>query len=166
MAGRRTNEPVSEETAWQGLIIAEIRSQYYVRLFSRYREQDRRLNFAVLALSSAAFISILAAAPRFSMWASGIQAFLVSLISLYTIIYSRADAAARAARLYLEWADIARFYEAHWERRVPSDRGPDLDHIRQQESELSIRGAEFSFDEKLMEKCQNYVEEQRAAKVI
>jgi len=158
LTGAQRNE------VWERLLAAEMRSNYYADLCSRYLIWQRWITFATLLCSSGAAATILSNSlpPKFN-WMRPTLALITAALSLFSFVSQYRETSTDCAELHSAWNHLATDYEMLWNAMDAENANDQLKLLITRGEEASKRGAKIRYRKKLMEKWQAHVEMHRSA---
>ena len=148
-----------QKIAWESLLAAEIRSEYFAELSGRYARRQRYLVVGSLLLSSGAFLTLVTTAvPSAYAWIKPTLALLAAALSFWSLVAKNERGSIDSADLHFRWNLLAIEYQALWADVFREDAADKLTELRKREAELSKSSTSFPDDQTLMAKCQDNVE--------
>jgi hypothetical protein len=145
---------LQQKEVWEGMLGAEIRSNYFADLSGRYARNQRVATWAVLAFSSGAVASLLATAPdsvRITL------AAITAGISAYSVVMQHQKLAVDSSDLHARWNRLANDYRRLWDDMYSEEALSSLDALLRREEELSKAGTAFPNRKRVMEKWEDHV---------
>lgn len=144
--------------AWEGMLAAEIRSNYFAELAHGYSTQQRKVTWGTLLFSSGAVATTLGALPTEIAWAKFVLPLGAAALSLYSLVQQNQKRSTDAADLHFRWNKLARNYERLWENVYGDEAESILNSLSDRAAELSKSSTAFPNGEKALLKWQMHVE--------
>jgi hypothetical protein len=154
MTDRPTLSEAQITRAWEGMLGAEIRANYFADLVSRSNTQQRVLTWIALFLSSGALATISASLPARFQWT---LIALSAAVNLYSLVRQNHKNAVDAEKLHSRWLKIANAYTDVWENVYASDAKDKLDAATIMEAEASEASNDFPYEKRQMLKWEKHV---------
>lgn len=145
------------QRVWEGMLGAEIRSNYFAELVLRFNTEQKLLTWLTLFLSSGALVTILASIPANYSWIRPILAALAAGTSLYSVVRQNQKSAVDATNLHAKWLRLASRYTELWENLYRQDAEDKLRELTTLAEDASVAGNVLPNDEARMLKWENYV---------
>jgi hypothetical protein len=145
---------------WEGMLGAEIRSDYFAELSGKYQLGQKVATWTTLFLSSGATISLITALPADLSWVRIALAGLAAAMSLYSVVMQNQKLAVDASDLHARWNKLAMEYTRLWENVYVEDALDRLNALDDKIAELSKTGTAFPNRKRSMLKWQIHVEQQ------
>jgi hypothetical protein len=145
--------------AWEGMLGAEIRANYFADLSQRYSGNQRTATWGTLFLSSGAFLTFIRQIPG---WLSFLPAALMlgaAGLSLYSVVAQNQKHSVDSADLHMRWNRLAHDFQLLWENVHAEDALQTLDQLCERAIELSKVGTAFPNNSKHMLKWEIHVVE-------
>lgn len=145
------------------MLAAEMRSNYYADLCSRYLGRQRWIAFATLLCSSGAVATVLSTSlPTRLSWTRPTLALITAALSLFSFVRQYLQTSTDCAELHSTWNRLAAEYDALW-NDLDADNGHErLKLLISRGEEASKRGTKIPYEENLMRKWQKHVEMHRS----
>ncbi len=156
-----------QRRAWEGMLSAEIRANYFADLSGDYRLRQRVATWTILVLSSGAAASAFYGGfpDLIVRWLRLVLPLLTVAVSLYLVVAENHKSAVDSADLHSRWNRLAGAYESLWENVYAEDAEERLNQLRDDSAELSKVGASFPNRKRAMLKWQAHVEREHAARI-
>jgi hypothetical protein len=151
---------VQIKRVWEGMLGAEIRSDYFADLSGSYLGKQRLATWSTLFLSSGAAVSFVANIPQDYSFVRPLLACLAAAVSLYSVVMQNQKLAVDASDLHFRWNRLAMDYTRLWEDVYSEDALKTLNALDDRAAELSKSGTSFPNREKKMLRWQTHVEQQ------
>jgi hypothetical protein len=154
MAERPTLSEAQITRAWEGMLGAEIRANYFADLVSRSNTRQKVSTWAALFLSSGALATISVSLPAKFQWT---LIALSAAVNLYSLVQQNHKKAVDAVKLHSRWLRIANAYTEVWENVYASDAKDKLDAATAMEAEASEASNGFPYEKRQMLKWERHV---------
>ena len=161
--------PLQQKRAWENMLSAEIRANYFADLSSRYRWHQRLANWITLVLSSGAFISLVLKMLKdgqesFSWlgWLPALFTLASAAVSAYSIVAQNYDRAMSGTDLHSRWNRLSKDYQSLWDDIYDEKALDRLQRLEEIGTELSKAGVAFPNRKRQMLKWQKHVEQHHA----
>lgn len=138
----------------RNMFAAQVRAHYFGHLTTRYTRYKQRITGMSIFLSSGAFVTTVSTAPS---WVTGGLALTSAAASAYSLASGLDRKVGLMAKLYSAWSGIADDYEGLSNHTDDADAEARMDDILRRYNQASELGLEAPNDERLMERCQQYV---------
>jgi hypothetical protein len=145
---------LQQREVWEGMLGAEIRSNYFADLSGRYARKQRIATWATLAFSSGAVAALIATWPDYVRIT---LAAITAGISAYSVVMQNQKLAVDSSDLHARWSRLANDYRRLWDDMYAEDALSVLDGLLQREEELSKAGTAFPNRRRVMEKWEAHV---------
>jgi hypothetical protein len=145
------------------MMAAEMRSNYYADLCSRYLARQRWITFATLLCSSGAVATVLSTSlPARLSWTRPTLTLITAALSLFSFVSQYLQTSTDCAELHSTWNRLATEYDALWNDLDADNAHEQLKLLISRGEEASKRGTKIAYKEKLMRKWQKHVEMHRS----
>jgi len=151
---------VQIKRVWEGMISAEIRSDYFAELSGGYQSKQKLATWTTLFLSSGATISLITSLPAELSWVRIALVGFTAAVSLYSVVMQNQKLAVDASDLHARWNRLSMEYTRLWENVYVDDALERLNSLDDKAVELSKTGTAFPNRRKSMLKWQLHVEAQ------
>ena len=148
-----------QRRVWEGMLSAEIRSNYFAELSGRYGSKQKLATWATLLFSSGAAISLMARLPDDLQWIRLLCALTATAISIYSVVMQNQKLAVDASDLHARWNRLAKDYQRLWENVYVEDAAERLDALEDRATDLSKAGTIFPNDRRAMLRWEQHVVE-------
>jgi hypothetical protein len=157
---------LQQKDVWENWVGAEIRSNYFADLCSKYQWQQKLLTWLILVCSSgsaAAFITD--RLPSDWQWVKPGLALTTACLSIFSLVQQNQKRTTDCADLHFRWSRLGDEYKALWDDMY-SDLALDrLRSLEEKEAELSKSSTGFPNKERAMLKWEKYVLEHHGMQV-
>jgi hypothetical protein len=150
-----------QKRAWEGMLSAEIRANYFAEYSGRLNTRQRRATWGSLVLSSGAAASVLANLPESLVWIRVALTLATAGLSAYTLVMQHQKFATDALDLHARWNRLAKDFEALWDNVYTDNAQERLRDLEERASEISKAGAVFRYDKRRMLAWENHVVQHR-----
>jgi hypothetical protein len=151
---------VQIKRVWEGMLAAEIRSDYFAELSGSYQRNQKIATWSTLFLSSGAAVSALASLPAHVSWVRIALPGLAAAVSLYSVVMQNQKFSVDASDLHARWNRLAMEYTRLWEDVYATDALEKLNSLDDRAADLSKAGTSFPNRKGSMLRWQDYVERQ------
>jgi hypothetical protein len=148
---------LQQKRVWEGMLGAEIRSDYFAELAAGYLFRQKTATLLTLLFSSGAVISLLTSLPAAFERMRLVLACITAGISLYSFVMQNQKLAFDATDLHARWNRLAHGYQRLWENMYDSLAVDQLNELDDRAIELSKAGTSFPNKEKAMLRWTNRV---------
>src|ERR1700745_417908 len=121
-----------QKRVWEGMLGAEIRSNYFAGLSARYGTKQRLATWATLVSSSGAAVALMARLPDDLQWIRLSCALAAAGISIYSVVMQNQKLAVDASDLHARWIRLAKDCQRLWENVYVEDAVERLDALEDQ----------------------------------
>jgi hypothetical protein len=153
-----------QKRVWEGMLSAEIRSNYFAELSAGYLRRQRASTWITLLFSSGAAISILSNLGDELKWIQLVLTLVAAGVSAYSLVMQNQKFALDASDLHARWNRAAKDFEAIWEDVYADDAAERLNAVDERTTDLSKAGASFPYSRRKMLHWQEHVERHRVAR--
>lgn len=148
---------LQQKRVWEGMLGAEIRSDYFADLTGVYTSRQKFSTLLILLFSSGAAASFLAALPEeMSIIRPGL-AVITAAISLYSVVMQNQKLAFEASDLHFRWGRLASEYKRLWENMYDDSALRSLNALDDKATELSKSGNTLPNKKRTMIRWTNHV---------
>jgi hypothetical protein len=155
-----------QKLVWEEWLASEIRANYFADLAHRYQQRQRITTWAILALSSGAFVALLSDwLPVSLAWLKPTLSALTAAASLWLLVAQNDRSATECADLHFRWNKLATDYRSLWNNMYFEGASARLNSLLEQSAELSKSAVRIPNDTALMEKWQDYVVRHHASDI-
>lgn len=152
---------LQQQRVWDGMLGAEIRSNYFADLSAGYYKRQKIATWAILFVSSGAAVSVLASLPDWAMLLRPVLTLTTAGLSGYSLVMQNQKLAVDAADLHARWDRFAKAYRNLWDDMYADDALDTLKKLEDMETDLSKSGVGlFAYDKSSMLRWQDHVEQQ------
>jgi hypothetical protein len=145
---------------WEGMLSAEVRSDYFAELSGSYQRNQKVATWSTLFLSSGAAVSMLTNLPANFSWVRVALPCLAAAVSLYSVVMQNQKLAIDASDLHARWNRLAMEYTRLWENVYEENALDKLNSLDDKAVDLSKTGTSFPNRKGSMLRWQAYVEQQ------
>ncbi len=142
---------------WDSMIRAEVRSNYYAHMATRYTLTRKILSACLLFFSSGAAVSLGTKAPD---WIPLAMSILSAAIAAYNISFDPAKSAEKMVKLHSLWNQLYAGYERLWNHWYDPEAEATLETLAKLGREASELGTEVPYNEQVLDTWRDRVYEQ------
>jgi hypothetical protein len=146
--------PNQIDRVWESMISAEVRSQYFAELTTRYTRIKQVLGAIIFFCSSGAAVSVGAKFPDYLALGFSVVG---AAIAAYTISFGLDKLVATLARLHYSWNELSSAYERLWNHWYDDDAERTFEDLQRRAREASELGTEVPYRESLVGKWEERV---------
>lgn len=150
-----------QDELWRNWISAEIRSDYFADMGTRYARLHSWLIWLTLFFSAGTFTVVIGNLPADFGWLKPTLALITTALSLLSVVMQNPKKSADCADLHLKWNRLAAEYQALWNNVYSEDAQSKFAGLVEREAELSKTGMAIPSKPKVMEKWERHVLEHR-----
>jgi hypothetical protein len=150
-----------QDELWRNWIAAEIRSDYFSDMGTRYARLHSWLTWLTLFFSAGTFTVVVGNLPTDYGWLKPTLALIATALSLLSVVMQNPKKSADCADLHLRWNRLAAEYQALWNNVYTDDAESKFASLLEREAELSKASMGIPNKPKIVEKWEQHVLSQR-----
>jgi hypothetical protein len=149
---------LEQKRVWDGMLVAEIRANYFADLCGRYQSKQRLLTWGTLLFSSGALATVISDwVPHNLAWIRPVLAFFTAALSLWSLTAKNERCAIDCSDLHFKWNTLSRAFEDLWDDMYADSAATQLREFERRAAEYSRTGTAFPNKHRLMVKWQDHV---------
>lgn len=151
-----------QDELWRDWISAEIRSDYFADMGTRYARLHSWLIWLTLFFSAGTFTALIGNLPTDYGWVKPTLALITTALSLLSVVMQNPKKSAECADLHVKWNRLAAEYQAVWNNVYSDDAESKFASLVGREAELSKASMAIPNKPKIVEKWEKHVLSHRA----
>lgn len=151
-----------QDEVWRNWISAEIRSDYFADMATRYARTHSWLIWLSLFFSAGTLAAIIGNLSGDLGWIKSALALVTTAASLLSVVMQNPKKNSESADLHLRWNRLAKEYQTLWDDVYAENSEPRLAALLEKEADLSKASLAIPNKPKLVEKWERHVLAQRA----
>lgn len=150
-----------QDELWRNWISAEIRSDYFADMATRYARWHSWLIWLTLFFSAGTLAAVIGGLPVNLAPLKPILALVTTALSLLSLVMQNPKKSAESADLHFKWNRLAEEYKSLWANPYSEDAESEYSSLVSREAEVSKASLVIPNRPKIVEKWERHVLAQR-----